>query len=597
MTKEINSNNVKENSNMDYSLQGLNNYLSSNVTKEYWLDAIYTKEIRIAHCDGAIHIHDLGQFAPYCVGWDLQDILLKGFKGVKGKTTSFPPKHFRTALGQITNFLYTLQGEAAGAQALSNFDTLLAPFIKYDNLNYDEVKQAVQEFIFNMNIPTRVGFQTVFSNLTIDLKVPALLKDSPVIINGEYKKETYSNFQEEMDLLNKAFSEIMLNGDSSGRVFTFPIPTYNITKDFDWDNPNIENVWKMTGKYGIPYFANFVNSDLNPDDFRSMCCRLRLSNVEINKRSGGLFNSAPLTGALGVVTINLPRIAFTSNSKESFLSSLDDTIDLAVNSLNIKRKTLEKFTDNNLYPYSKFYLRKIKERTGSYWDNHFSTIGILGANEACLNLFGKDISTPEGKVFILETMNHINDKIKSLRKKYNSLFNLEATPAETTSYRFSKIDKDKFNNKIICANEEDYKKGAKPFYTNSTNLPINYTDDIFEALEHQCNIQTKYTGGTTHHIFLKEKIEDINTVKNLIKSITENFKIPYFTLTPTFSVCDSHGYISGEKANCPKCGGKTEIYSRIVGYLRPLEQWNESKEEEFKLRKTFKIDKSLKKGV
>ena len=579
---------VKENSNMSYSLQGLNNFISSDITNEYWLNSIYPPEVRDAHTNGDIHIHDLSLLSVYCVGWDLQDLLMEGFKGVVGKVESSPPKHFRTALGQMVNFFYTLQGEAAGAQAISNFDTLLAPFVRIDNLNYKKVKQALQEFIFNINIPTRVGFQTPFTNITMDLNVPSTLKDSPIIIGGKYQKATYSEFQKEMDLINSAFAEIMIEGDAQGRVFTFPIPTYNITEDFDWDNPNFKNIWKMTGKYGIPYFSNFVNSDMTPDDARSMCCRLRLDNRKLQKRGGGLFGANPLTGSIGVVTLNLPRIGYLTRKVEDFFKRLNSLIEIAGDSLRIKRKILEKFTTNNLYPYSKFYLRKVKEATGFFWKNHFSTIGVLGMNEACINFLGKDIGSKEGQEFSILVMDHIRTQIENIQKDTDEMFNLEATPAEGTTYRFAMIDKSKFPD-IICANENQYKKDCAPFYTNSTQLPVNYTDDLFEAIELQDNLQEKYTGGTVLHLFLGEEVTDINIIKNLVKKVSNNFKLPYFTLTPTFSVCSSHGYISGEHEKCEKCGATTEVYSRVVGYLRPINQWNNGKQIEFKMRQPFKI--------
>jgi anaerobic ribonucleoside-triphosphate reductase len=579
---------IKENSNMSYSLQGLNNYISSDVTAEYWLNSIYPPEIRNAHKEGDIHIHDLSLLSVYCVGWDLQDLLRQGFKGVEGKVESSPPKHLRSALGQIVNFFYTLQGEAAGAQAISNFDTLLAPFVRYDQLDYKDVKQALQEFIFNVNIPTRVGFQTPFTNITMDLYVPSILKDQPVIVGGVDREETYAQFQPELDMINRAFAEVMMEGDAKGRVFTFPIPTYNITKDFDWDNPNLDPVWKMTGKYGIPYFSNFVNSDMSPEDARSMCCRLRLDNRELLKRGGGLFGANPLTGSIGVVTINLPRIGYASKIKSEFYSYLIEGIQLAVESLSIKRKVLEKFTKNHLYPYSKFYLRDVKNGTGSYWKNHFSTIGIIGMNEACLNFIGEDITTEHGQQFSMEVMDFIRDTLSKVQEETGEIFNLEATPAEGTSYRLSMLDKKKFP-EIICANEADYCQGAAPYYTNSSQLPVNYTDDIFETLSLQDELQTKYTGGTVLHIFLGEHVDDMDALKGLIRKIATNYRLPYFTLTPTFSICPSHGYLDGEQETCSICDQKTEVYSRVVGYLRPVKQWNEGKQAEYGNRRSFKV--------
>ena len=583
---------IKENSNMCYSLQGLNNYISSDITSEYWLGRIYPPEIRHAHNKGDLHIHDLSLLSVYCVGWDLQDLLKSGFKGVEGKVESAPPKHLRSALGQIVNFFYTLQGEAAGAQAISNFDTLLAPFVRHDNLTYKEVKQAMQEFVFNINIPTRVGFQTPFTNITMDLYVPSILKDHPVIIGGDEHEETYAGFQLEMDIINKAFAEVMMEGDAKGRVFTFPIPTYNITADFDWENPNLEMIWKMTGKYGIPYFSNFVNSDMSPDDARSMCCRLRLDNRELLKRGGGLFGANPLTGSIGVVTINLPRIGYVSENEEEFFMSLREKVLLSVESLAIKRKVLEKFTDKNLYPYSKFYLREIKNNSGLYWKNHFSTIGIIGMNEACLNFLGKNIASSAGQAFSLTVMDFIRDMISQIQEETGDIFNLEATPAEGTTYRLALLDKKMYPN-IICANEDDYQKGGAPYYTNSTQLPVNYTDDIFETLMLQDTLQTKYTGGTVLHLFLGEKVSDTTALKGLIKKVANNYRLPYFTISPTFSVCPTHGYLNGEQEKCSVCNQETEIYSRVVGYLRPVKQWNDGKQAEYNMRKTFNLTQGV----
>ena len=580
---------VNENSNMTFSLQGLNNYISSEISKIYWLNKIYPPEIRSAHQNGDFHIHDLNSLSVYCVGWDLQDLLLEGFKGVPGKAESKPARHFRSALGQIVNFFYTLQGEAAGAQAFSNFDTFLAPFIRFDNLTYREVKQSLQEFIFNTNVSTRTGFQSPFTNITMDLTVPQFMKDQPVIIGGTPQEATYGEFQREIDILNRAFLEVMFEGDAKGRVFTFPIPTYNITRDFDWDNPNIELLWEVTAKYGIPYFSNFINSDMNPEDVRSMCCRLRISNRELKKRGGGLFGANPLTGSIGVVTINMPRLGYLSRDEDEFFERLERLMILAKESLEIKRKIIERFTENELYPYSKFYLREVKRRFGEYWKNHFSTIGLIGMNESCLNLSGSDIGTPEGRNFTLKVLDFMRNKLIEFQEETGNIYNLEATPGEGTSYRLARIDKNKYPD-IICANENDYReRGAEPFYTNSTQLPVNYTDDIFYALDLQDEIQTMYTGGTVFHIFVGEKIDEPENVKNLIRKICEIYRLPYITITPTFSICPSHGYIAGEHQLCPQCGEETEIYSRVVGYLRPVKQWNRGKREEFKLRKTFSV--------
>jgi len=581
---------VNENSNMAYSLQGLNNYISTEVTKIYWLNKIYPPEIREAHRLGDLHVHDLGMLSVYCVGWDLQDLLREGFRGASGKMESRPSKHLRTALGQIVNFFYTLQGEAAGAQAFSNFDTLLAPFIRYDKLSYDEVKQALQEFVFNVNVPTRVGFQTPFTNLTLDLNVPGHLADEAVIIGGQMQKETYKEFQPEMDILNKAFLEVMLEGDAKGRVFTFPIPTYNITKDFDWDNPNIELLWKITAKYGIPYFANFVNSDMKPDDARSMCCRLRLDNRELRTRGGGLFGASPQTGSAGVVTINMPRLGYLANSEADFMSRLEKLMTLAKESLEIKRKVLEDFTAIGLYPYSKFYLRNIKKRLDQYWINHFSTIGLVGMNEACLNLLGEPIQSPKSHDFAERVLDFMREKMIQFQKETGSNYNLEATPAEGVSYRMARQDKEMYPD-ITCANEEQFRQGKDPFYTNSTHPPVNFSDDVFEVLDHQDPLQVKYTGGTVLHIFMGERIEDTEALKQFVKTVCHQYRMPYFTISPTFSVCPSCGYLAGEHTFCPKCEEECEVYSRVVGYLRPVNQWNNGKRQEFHNRKTYRVCK------
>jgi ribonucleoside-triphosphate reductase (formate) len=579
---------IKENSNMSYSLQGLNNYISSDVTSEYWLNQIYPPQVRDAHRRGDFHIHDLSMLSVYCVGWDLKDLLRRGFRGVEGKVESSPPKHLRSALGQIVNFFYTLQGEAAGAQALSSFDTLLAPFVRYDGLGYREVKQALQEFVFNINIPTRVGFQTPFTNITMDLKAPASLRNQYVLVGGREKKETYGEFQAEMDQINKAFAEVMTEGDAGGRVFTFPIPTYNLSRDFDWDSPNLEMLWRMTGKYGIPYFSNFVNSDMSPEDARSMCCRLRLDTRELMKRGGGLFGANPLTGSIGVVTINLPRIAYQAPDERHFFDRLKEMIRLAAESLEIKRKVIERFTENNLYPYSKYYLRDVRENTGSYWKNHFSTIGIIGMNEACTNFLGTGIASERGMPFALQVMDFIRQLLSEHQENTGDLYNLEATPAEGTSYRLAMIDKKEFP-EILCGNEREYQQGAAPFYTNSTQLPVNHTQDIYEALLLQDELQAKYTGGTVFHAYLGEQISDVQAVKSLVRKIVNRFRIPYFTLSPVFSVCPSHGYLNGNQERCDLCSSETEVYARIVGYLRPVKQWNEGKRAEFDLRKPFDI--------
>lgn len=911
---------VKENSNMSFSLQGLNNYISSAVSSRYWLNKVYPQEVRQAHLDGDFHIHDLQLLSAYCAGWDLGDLLLRGFGGVTGKIESKSAKHFRSALGQIVNFFYTLQGEVAGAQAFSNFDTYLAPFIRHDNLTYNEVKQSIQEFLFNVNVPTRVGFQcmsedteilsqdgwkkydqiktgdiiatfniekgfieylpvknifakkykgqmynlknrisdqlispehrvvrrrfgadgyvlekiekilelrspfmvpvgsegyisgddnfnedivkliawvvaegsldrsgrgggrisiyqsekknkedygeivslcnslklkyteraqlglgeecnvirfdadstrkilkyfdsdkkkgikfipktiidagvetarlfletyikgdghegckitttskiirdgllqvivntgysatvlnrkpdnnlskkdryiiriikhkdtyinkvkkinyngiiwcpntknetviakrkgkifitgnTPFTNITMDLFPPENLKNEAVIIGGKPQPSKYGDYQKEMDMLNSAFAEVMMEGDAKGRVFTFPIPTYNITKNFDWDKPVVNKIFDMTAKYGIPYFSNFINSDMNPEDARSMCCRLRLDNRELRRRGGGLFAANPLTGSIGVVTLNLARIGYLAHktyplekekAQKEFFRRLEEVMNIARTSLEIKREILEKLTEEGLYPYAKHYLVSIKEKFGEYWRNHFSTIGINAMNEALLNLIGQDISTEEGRVFALKAMDFMRDKLMDFQNETNNLYNLEATPAEGATYRLAKLDKARYP-EIVVANEDELRKnGAEPYYTNSTNLPVNFTDDIFSALKLQDDLQIKYTGGTVIHVFVGEKMPGAEATKNLVRKISENFKLPYYTITPTFSICPDHGYLAGEHFECPECHKATEVYSRIVGYLRPVQQWNKGKQAEFKDRKVFKV--------
>lgn len=535
---------VNENANMGYSLQGLNNHIAANITSNYWLNKIYPEDIASAHRDGDFHIHDLGMLSVYCCGWDLKDLLLKGFCGAYGKVQSHPPKHFRTALGQIVNFFYTLQGEAAGAQAFAGFDTLLAPYIAYDNLSYQEVRQCLQEFIFNMNVPTRVGFQTPFTNITMDMMVPKGMAAEAVVVGGQLMDRCYGEFQAEMDLLNRAFCEVMMEGDASGRIFSFPIPTYNITRDLDWDSERLQPVFEMTAKYGIPYFSNFINSDMDPEDARSMCCRLRLDNRELRRRGGGLFGSNPLTGSIGVVTMNLPRIAYQARDTADFLKRLGELMDRACRSLEIKRKQLERFTEDGLYPYSRFYLETIRQRSGRYWDNHFSTIGLIGMHEACLNLTGEGIESTTGRELSTATLHFMRRQLEVYQERSGHLYNLEATPAEGTSFRLASSDRKRFPD-IQCAGT------SEPYYTNSTQLPVGSTEDIFAALSHQDGLQTLYTGGTVFHGFLGERLEDWRSARLLVRRIAEKFHLPYFTLSPTFTICPVHGYISGEHFTCP----------------------------------------------
>lgn len=585
---------VKENSNMSYSLQGLNVYATENIVSHYWLNKIYPPEIGEAHSKGDYHIHDLGTLGAYCVGWDLKDLLLLGFKGVSGKIESKPAKHFSTALMQIVNFLYTLQGEAAGAQALSNFDTLLAPFIQKDQLKYKAVKQEMQKFLFNMNVPTRVGFQSPFTNITMDLTVPSYMVEEPAIVGGNLMDDNYSNYLDEMNMINHAFADIMYEGDAKGRPFTFPIPTYNITKDFDWKSDELDPVWEMTAKYGVPYFSNFINSDMKPDDARSMCCRLRLDNRELRKRGGGLFGANPKTGSIGVVTVNMPRLGYLAKDDDDFFERLNKLMDLAKVSLETKREIIENLTLSGLHPYSRFYLNDVKETFGEYWKNHFSTIGLVGMNDALLNFMDKSIADKEGKAFAEKVLDHMRNRMGDYQEETGNIFNLEATPAEGATYRLARMDQTTFPD-IRTFNKEFYGNGnggVEPYYSNSTQLPVGYTTDIFEALDLQDALQSKYTGGTVMHIFLGEEDPSPTATKTLIRKVAENYHLPYYTITPTFSVCPEHGYISGEHSLCPRCQAEQktmecEIYSRVVGYLRPVNQWNKGKQQEYTDRKTF----------
>jgi len=576
---------VSENANMAFSLQGLNQYVGSYISKKYWLNKIYPKEVREAAAEEDFHIHNLEILAPYCAGWDLYDFLKRGFGGVNGKLECRPPKHFRTALGQLVNILFTLQGETAGANAVSNFDTLLAPFIRYDGLAYPQVKQAMQEFLYNCMVPTRVGFQTPFLNVSLDIKPPSFLAKQPVIIGGKPQKETYGEFQPEIDMFIKAFYEGLMEGDARGRPMTFPIPTVSITKDFEWDNPNLDPLWEATAKYGVNYFSNFIQSDMKPEDFRSMCCRLRLSNRELYMRGGGLFGSQPLTGSIGVVTINMPRIGYLSKTKKDFFERLSHLMDMAKESLEIKRKALENFIGKSLYPYSKYYLSSVKKMRDCYFGNHFSTIGLIGMNEALLNFIGEDIGSKRGRKFAIEVLNFMRERLIKYQQETDHLYNLEATPGEGTSYRQARVDREKYPDIVTAGTKET------PYYTNSSQLPVDYTDDPFDALKLQDELQCLYTGGTVLHLFLGERISDIQTAKNLVKKVFENFHLPYITLTPTFSICPAHGYLSGEHFYCPQCTIKQpcEVYSRVVGYLRPVQQWHIGKKQEFKERKEFKL--------
>ncbi|CAM1505913.1 Fc.00g115500.m01.CDS01 [Cosmosporella sp. VM-42] len=564
-----------ENANSTYSHQGLMQYVSQHIISQYWLEKLYTEEIRHYDNENRFHIHDLGFLSAYCSGWSLEDILLQGFGGVENKIQCRPPKRLNTALNQTVNFLFTLQGELAGAQALSNFDTYLAPFIRHDNLTYVEVFKYVQSFVYSLNVPTRSGFQAPFTNISMDLICPKNLHYQPVIIGGEpHPAWAYGDFQEEMDMLNKAFAEVMIQGDGNGSIFSFPIPTYNLCEGIDWESPRWESIWEMTAKYGIPYFANFINSDLDPEDFRSMCCRLRLDLSKLHCRVGGQYGASPLTGSIGVVTLNLPNLAFRSNgSKETFLKELSDTLEVAKDSLEIKRKVVNENTA--LYPYAAHYLSATKHRTGSHWTNHFSTIGINGMNEALVALLGEGIA--EQKDFALQTLDFIKDRLQEFQNQTGNLYNLEASPAESTCYKLAQRDKELFPGRDIPS-----------FYTNSTMLPVDTTDDLFEALHHQEELQCSYTGGTVFHAFLGECLPSWKLARDLVKTLTSRYRVPYITLTPTFSICKTHGYMIGEQPQCKVCAQECLVYSRIVGYFRPVRDWNRGKTAEFALRKTYR---------
>lgn len=564
---------VNANANQGFSLGGLILNASGKLTANYWLNFIYSKEVRDAHTDGDFHIHDLDMFTGYCAGWSLRQLLEEGLNGVPGKVESAPPKHLETAVAQMVNFLGTLQNEWAGAQAFSSFDTFLAPFVKKGRLCYKHVKQSIQQFVFNLNVPSRWGTQTPFTNITIDWVCPDDLKDKRPIIGGEEQDFTYGECQQEMDLLNRVFIEVMTEGDYRGRVFTFPIPTYNITKNFDWDNENAKMLFTMTAKYGIPYFQNFINSELNPGDVRSMCCRLQLDLRELRSRGGGLFGSAEMTGSIGIVTINMARIGYLSKNKEEFFKRLERLMDLAKTSLEIKRKIIESNIEKGLLPFTKRYLPDLH--------NHFSTIGLNGTNECCLNFTGDDISTEKGRDFSLEILEYMKNKLADYQEETKHFYNLEATPAEGTTYRFAKEDKARFPG-IIQAGTD-----LAPYYTNSTHLPVGYTDDPFAALQHQDELQKKYTGGTVLHMFLGERIYDWQTCKSFVKKIAYQFHLPYYTITPTFSVCPTHGYITGEVKECTKCNEPCEVWSRVMGYFRPVDQWNKGKKSEYEERKEY----------
>ena len=578
---------VKNNANFQRSVSALNLHLCESVTKEYCLNNVYPKEIAAAHRNGDFHIHDLGFFGPYCVGWDLRQLLLLGFTGVEGKISSAPAKHLRAALGQIVNATFALQNEAAGAQAWSSFDTYLAPFVRYDDLSDAELEQLMQEFLHNLNVASRAGFQCPFSNITLDVVCPSILQDVPVVIGGELQESTYGEYQSEIERIDLAFCKVMLAGDSQGRVFSFPIPTINITKATKWQSSVMTQITKLAAKYGIPYFANYVNSDLTPEDATSMCCRLRLDLRELKKRGGGLFGSNPLTGSIGVVTLNLARLGYLAKSEKDFFARLDRLTDLARNSLEIKRELVEKQTDNGLYPYSAFYLQSVKQRTGGYWNYHFNTIGIVGMHECLLNLKKVGIQTVTGQRFAIKVMHYLRSKLSEYQEVTGHMYNLEATPAESAASRLAKLDRQQYPAIITAGTEE------APYYTNSTQLPVGYTDDLLTMIKLQDELQSLYTGGTVVHLYTGEKLDDVEAVKLLIKKIFNRCQMPYISITPTFSICSVHGYLAGEHWQCPICHQETEVWSRVVGFLRPVKNYHAGKRQEYFDRKKYRLTNSV----
>jgi len=578
---KINSWRVKENSTVTYSVGGLILSNSGAITANYWLSEVYDEEVAEAHRSAAIHLHDLSMLTGYCAGWSLKQLIQEGLGGVTGKITSSPASHLSTLCNQMVNFLGIMQNEWAGAQAFSSFDTYLAPFVRVDHLTQKDVKQCIQSFIYGVNTPSRWGTQAPFSNITLDWVVPEDLKNLPAIVGGREMDFTYGDCQKEMDMVNKAFIEVMIEGDANGRGFQYPIPTYSITKNFDWsETENNKLLFEMTAKYGTPYFSNYINSDMEPSDVRSMCCRLRLDLRELRKKSGGFFGSGESTGSVGVVTINMPRIAYLAEDEKDFYKRLDNLMDIAARSLKTKRTVITRLLDMGLYPYTKRYL--------GHFNNHFSTIGLIGMNEVGLNArwLRKDLTHPETQAFTREVLNHMRERLSDYQEKYGDLYNLEATPAESTTYRFAKHDKELYPD-IITAN-----MNGTPYYTNSSHLPVGFTEDVFSALDIQDELQTLYTSGTVFHAFLGEKLPDWKAAANLVRKIAENYKLPYYTISPTYSVCKDHGYLTGEQYTCPICGEKTEVYSRITGYYRPVQNWNDGKAQEFKDRKVYNVEHS-----
>ena len=574
---------VKNNANTGRSVGGLNLHLRESVTREYCLTKVYPREIAAAHRAGILHLHDLGFFGAYCVGWDLRQLLVLGFTGVTGKVAAKPATSLREALNQIVNATFTLQGETAGAQAWSSFDTYLAPFVRHDQLSDADLQTCLREFVFNLNVATRSGFQCPFSNLTLDVRCPTTLRDMPVVIGGEMQDTTYGEYQPEIERLDLAFCQVMLAGDGQGRAFTFPIPTINVTRDTNWDSPVMDQIMAMTAKYGIPYFANYVNADLNPEDAVSMCCRLRLDVRELRKRGGGLFGSNPLTGSIGVVTINLPRLGYQSRNEAEFFTRLERVVDLARDSLEIKRRLVEQQTENGLYPYCAFYLQGVKQRTGGYWSNHFSTIGIVGMQECLLNLMGVGLDDVRGQQFAIKVMHYLRDKLRVYQQTTGHVYNLEATPAETVASRFAILDRQAYPDIITAGTLQS------PYYTNSTQLPVGYTDDIYAMINLQDELQSLYTGGTVVHLYTGEKLNDIQAVKTLIRKIFTRYRLPYLSVTPTFSICPVHGYLAGEHWHCPICHAQTEVWSRVVGFLRPVQNYHAGKRQEYLERKKYHL--------
>ena len=575
---------VKENSTVTYSVGGLILSNSGAITANYWLSEIYDAEIADAHRSGAIHLHDLSMLTGYCAGWSLKQLLLEGLGGIPGKITSSPARHLSVLCNQMVNFLGIMQNEWAGAQAFSSFDTYLAPFVRVDNLDYPSVKKCIESFIYGVNTPSRWGTQAPFSNITLDWTVPDDMVNMPAIVGGKNMDFTYGDCKKEMDMINKAFIETMVEGDANGRGFQYPIPTYSITKEFDWsDTENNRLLFEMTSKYGTPYFSNYINSDMQPSDVRSMCCRLRLDLRELRKKTGGFFGSGESTGSVGVVTINIPRIAYLAQNEEDFYERLDHMMDVAARSLKIKREVISKLLDSGLYPYTKRYL-------GSF-ENHFSTIGLIGMNEACLNAkwIRKDLVSPEAQQFTKNVLNHMRERLIQYQEEYGDLYNLEATPAESTTYRLAKHDKERYPDIITAGSDKD----ATPYYTNSSHLPVSYTSDVFDALDIQDELQTLYTSGTVFHAFLGEKLPDWKAAAKLVRTIAENYRLPYYTLSPTYSICQEHGYLAGEHFTCPICGAKAEVYSRITGYYRPVQNWNDGKAQEYKERRLYDVGSSV----